>query len=478
MKNNLVKIKLASAFILILSLFTSCKSGDHLRGYEMQKEVSDYSDSTLKQVYITSTKPIDSADVKKLIFDIFRVDIAGYPDSLKVFARVYDSTGHFITNMADPYKKNAAAKYFSAITEYLGKTYNIRNVPVDKFKVREYGALDSIPYSIVLSVDYSGSMDPVKEAIFNGTEIFVSLKSSYDNIALTSFNKDFTVKVPFEKDKKQILNLYKTKRGEGFGLFSAVNDAVWNSEKMLEEMPADVPRILVIFSDGDDNYSKKNLGELIERAKAQQVHIFSVAFGYSIDENLKALAQYTGGKFYKAYSNEELVNIFRDIYNSLKYYYLITYKPPKYWGVHKLVASLNIPGRSDTLQAEGIYDTSNLFELDTNGKFTRPIFFDFDSSVIKTESYPILDELADAMLSMPRLKIEVRGHTDNKGTIEYNQKLSEERARAVVEALIQRGVDERRLRYRGFGMSQPLMSNQSDEGRAKNRRTEFVILAK
>jgi lipopolysaccharide assembly outer membrane protein LptD (OstA) len=93
----------------------------------------------------------------------------------------------------------------------------------------------------------------------------------------------------------------------------------------------DVPRVLVVFSDGDDNYSKQEVESLVRKARDEKIHIFSVAFGYSIDENLRYLAKHTGGKFYKAYTKEELIAIFRDIYMSLRYYYYITYKPPKYW---------------------------------------------------------------------------------------------------------------------------------------------------
>ena len=82
------------------------------------------------------------------------------------------------------------------------------------------------------------------------------------------------------------------------------------------------------------------------------------------------------------------------------------------------------------------------------------------------------------MLSDPKLKLEIQGHTDNVGGVDYNMTLSENRARAVYDALISRGIEPSRLRYRGFGFSRPIASNDTEEGRAKNRRTEFVILAK
>ena len=191
------------------------------------------------------------------------------------------------------------------------------------------------------------------------------------------------------------------------------------------------------------------------------------------------MAQYTGGKFYKAYTKEELIAIFRDIYMSLRYFYRISYKPPEYWGYHYVETFINVPGREDTLLATDWYDSSDLFPWDSLDKyFSMHILFDFDSAVVKEASYWILDGIADKLLSLPTVKLEIQGHTDNIGEIDYNQDLSERRAKAVLEALIQRGVEPNRLRSRGFGESEPVAPNDEEEGRAKNRRTKFVIIAK
>ena len=82
------------------------------------------------------------------------------------------------------------------------------------------------------------------------------------------------------------------------------------------------------------------------------------------------------------------------------------------------------------------------------------------------------------MMSKPTIRLEVQGHTDNIGGEEFNQLLSERRAKAVMDALISKGIEERRLRYRGFGYSQPEVSNDTEQGRAQNRRTMFKVTAK
>ena len=103
--------------------------------------------------------------------------------------------------------------------------------------------------------------------------------------------------------------------------------------------------------------------------------------------------------------------------------------------------------------------------------------FDFDSANVKPESYPIIDEIVDQMMQFPNLRLEIQGHTDSVGTVEYNQALSDRRAVSVYNELVKRGIDSKRLRWRGFGESRPKVENDSEENRAKNRRTEFHVLA-
>jgi len=82
------------------------------------------------------------------------------------------------------------------------------------------------------------------------------------------------------------------------------------------------------------------------------------------------------------------------------------------------------------------------------------------------------------MNEMPELKIEISGHTDNKGSAKANQALSERRAKTVVDYLLGQGILKDRLTYKGYGQTQPIATNDTDEGRQLNRRTEFKITGK
>jgi len=106
------------------------------------------------------------------------------------------------------------------------------------------------------------------------------------------------------------------------------------------------------------------------------------------------------------------------------------------------------------------------------------IFFDFGKATLRSESKMELDRLTKLLNDIPTLKIEISGHTDNVGTQEANVKLSRERAKSVVDYLIENHISTERLKFEGYGFSQPIAPNDTEENMQLNRRTEFKILSK
>jgi len=107
----------------------------------------------------------------------------------------------------------------------------------------------------------------------------------------------------------------------------------------------------------------------------------------------------------------------------------------------------------------------------------RNIFFETAQYTLKDESRIELDRLAGLLERNPKIRIEIGGHTDNVGGESYNNELSLNRARAVYEYLVTKGISKDRLSYKGYGYSQPVDSNDTEAGRANNRRTAFRIVA-
>ena len=105
--------------------------------------------------------------------------------------------------------------------------------------------------------------------------------------------------------------------------------------------------------------------------------------------------------------------------------------------------------------------------------------FDTGKSTIKKASDPLLNNVFQVLKDHPELtKLEVQGHTDTQGLKGANQLLSKNRAEAVKKALVKRGIDAKRLTAKGYGQDKPLASNDTEEGRIKNRRVQFTIVEK
>lgn len=110
-----------------------------------------------------------------------------------------------------------------------------------------------------------------------------------------------------------------------------------------------------------------------------------------------------------------------------------------------------------------------------NKSFKADALFDFDSAKIRPDAIPILDKAVAWLNEFPTVKGVIEGHTDSRGSEEYNQGLSERRAKAVYDYLVEKGINKFRLTYKGFGESRPVATNETDEGRQLNRRIVLVL---
>lgn len=116
---------------------------------------------------------------------------------------------------------------------------------------------------------------------------------------------------------------------------------------------------------------------------------------------------------------------------------------------------------------------------DTEIIILQQVQFDTGKATIRKESDELLNEVASVLKDHPEIvKMEVQGHTDNRGSKALNAKLSDDRAKAVAAALVSRGIDTSRLTGKGYGFDKPIGDNKTDEGRQKNRRVQFIVTEK
>lgn len=138
--------------------------------------------------------------------------------------------------------------------------------------------------------------------------------------------------------------------------------------------------------------------------------------------------------------------------------------------------SLNFQPTASTLD-QPFKVVAKLTPINNNAVFVlQNLFFDTDKFDLKSESTEELTQLVELMKMNPKMEVMITGHTDNQGAVDYNVKLSENRAAAVVTYLVKAGIAPARLKSKGYGDSRPAAANDTEAGRAKNRRIELVIL--
>jgi len=143
-------------------------------------------------------------------------------------------------------------------------------------------------------------------------------------------------------------------------------------------------------------------------------------------------------------------------------------------GYHEYNGTYIITVLEKEAMKQDVTASAMLDALNREGHVALYVNFDTGKSIIKPESQPIIEQIVQMMKSNPELKISVQGHTDNVGSPKSNKTLSEARAKAVIAAIVEEGIDTKRLSALGHGQDKPIADNKTEEGRAKNRRVELV----
>ncbi|MFZ4057490.1 MAG: OmpA family protein [Ferruginibacter sp.] len=126
------------------------------------------------------------------------------------------------------------------------------------------------------------------------------------------------------------------------------------------------------------------------------------------------------------------------------------------------------------LMIQEITANAMLDALNRDGYIALSILFETGKYTIQKESLPIVDQIFELLKNNPTLKISIEGHTDNVGDATSNKTLSNNRAKAIFDALVAKGIDKSRLSFVGYGQEKPVADNRTEDGRTKNRRVEIV----
>lgn len=414
-------------------------------------------------IFVEQVAPFRQSVTSPYIF-VSRVQMKSLQEA-RIYVHILDSSGVLYTNI----KPSELLKLICEVThEFNGHITQLR------YRVAEVTSSTALPYSIAFVLDHSGSMGEDRAfALQDYVRKLVTRKRPQDEFAVVKFDHKVVVESFPTQMNTELLNRIQRSGLKGFGGYTAIADGAKAGLDLLANSAAP-SKAVVVFTDGYDNKSSVMLDSLVAQARAQRVPICPIGFGYSIDENyLQRIATVTGGMYQRIYQTAEFDSALSSVYTLLQNYIALDMRLTDF-GVHRIRIKLCPPPPAKESTAEVTIDNTP----DLGSINLLHVNFTSGSAVLSPSSKSALDTIAALMKSHPTMVIEVRGHTDSTGSEDYNVRLSERRANAIRAALIRYGIEPDRIQTKGLGSSQPIADNRTRNGRALNRRTEFVVLRK
>lgn len=198
---------------------------------------------------------------------------------------------------------------------------------------------------------------------------------------------------------------------------------------------------------------------------------------------MERIARHTGGRVYRIKDIRDFAYVFKEIYSTLTNYYKITYTPPQCADLHNVALSVQLPIiKNDTVintifTVNGEYDKSAFANFAEVGTMQlMDIEFEYAKATIDSNSIPALLEIAKQLQRNEHVRIQIAGHTDSVGNDSYNERLSLARANSVKNFLVESGIEASRLETVGYGKQRPIVANDTEENKRRNRRTEFIVI--
>jgi outer membrane protein OmpA-like peptidoglycan-associated protein len=325
--------------------------------------------------------------------------------------------------------------------------------------VQSIAETKDVPVNIVMVLDNSYSMyerNAIK-AVLSGIEKVLKVVRPIDQVHMVVFDNKLTTKAAnrnlhvqtFKSSNPEELRAFAKKAysQQGLTATTVLYEGMLAGLDIVGKLPAADPRIMIVFSDGEDlNSACKSEDVVNATAGTGRFNAYAIDYmpGAKTNRFLTSFATQNRGQIWKATSEEHLVSIFESVATTLDHSYILTY----------------------------VFSPQPVVMV-----FDEVALFDFDKAELKPAGKMQIrayKEKAKAELSRAD-KIIISGHTDNSGSADYNMKLSQRRAEAVRDYLISIGADQNKIEVIGEGLNRPIADNRTKEGRAKNRRVEVEL---
>lgn len=408
---------------------------------------------------------------------ITSINAENFPDSVIINAIVYDSEGNFISGLASPYL--AENQNYKDYWKFVTDSCKGIATKIEDLQVEEIRESTSPPFSICFVLDNSTSMGELRAVNLQQSVRYVTGKiKAGDYISATKFTSKSTTEVLPTNNKDEFISKFRINGmsssiyGNGTDILLALDSAA----ETLLKVPEKYKRIIILFSDGMGGNS--NYQNVIKKLRNNDIRVFPICYGMTDISFMEKLAKDTDGKMFWLSNIKDFSKVFEYIYNLLNNHYKITYKPLNCNDLHNVTLNLDVKEFGfEKIQSFGEYDKSIFTDFAEVGTMTFiDIEFEYNKAEINQESVELLGDLVNQLKRNEQIKIEICGHTDDIGGEDYNMQLSLARANSVKNELVKLGINSARLSVKGFGKTKPIVPNDSEENRKKNRRTEFIII--
>lgn len=391
-------------------------------------------------------------------------------------------------------------------------------MPINDYQIMEFSEKERTPVGMCFVLDHSGSMGTTNAQMMQQglIDLAQSIKGN-EGVAIVKFDEDIETTVEMTGSKSKVADKFSVNGLTGFGGATALLDGINAGLDILINTNRYQNKALIVLTDGYENSSSSSKNKILLKAMKNNIGIYAIGFGSNIDvEFLRSISTNTSGGYYWINDKKQFNDVFADVYKNMKNYYTLNFNTP-YPGKYKIKLELCLENSYDSvvyyfdnyvpdiLFTENIVEYDSLFEEITGisdtispedfnsnriyeeiefqsfkEEFDEIIFpdikFHFDKTTIVEGTDKELINVINFMKKHPQLRIEIQGHTDNKGGLLYNEKLSQRRAEKVRSIMVDAGINAQRIRTIGYGETKPIATNDTDEGRQENRRVEFRLV--
>lgn len=374
-------------------------------------------------------------------------------------------------------------------------------VKIDKWELIEKNLSNCAPSDYTLILDLSGSMQRYKRLISKEAERFIRHKNNDDHVALIKYGSSPLLVSNYSSDEATLTNRLEhvadstigggTKTGRAYELYvdEVMNQSISEGQSVI--LFTDISGAAM---DRFDKLARENLEK--RGIQTHKVIYFKKAEEFGLiftlitsKKQIKTAFNDDYGYVFRVKDLKSIGDLLKRVIDQNCTFNKILFKRPMNAEMYRITAEYAgremidtvfsiIPIEDSTYQDP---DSTVVFgeeEFHVGDPILLNVYFDTGSDSLLAESNEEIVKVYQIMTEYPEMEIEIRGHTDNRGTRVYNEDLSQRRAIAVLNALIKKGIDGSRMTAKGIGFQQPVATNETPEGRAKNRRTEFVILKK